>query len=654
MAAASIAPITALHHSNGLLLVGSANIIRVYTAATGALISTTTVLPAGESVHGIRIIAHNFLLVFGVREVRCHRLDEQHNIAIQPSFARRSPRRVLCLHFECVGGRELLGIGTDENAIRWVTLDASAADGVVACSDAPLLYAMALQRVGSRRFLSIGGSAFRDVIAWDATPSSSASSSKVVRPPLCRLVGHEGAVFRVVPSPCGSWLATVSDDRRVLLWATPTIESSADDDDDQVERMQRTCTEPVSEVRSVAAWFAHGARVWDAAFIVGGVGDTTAAATGDTTSKPLLLASSGEDCLVKLWRVALATAGRQEAEVTLLSTLRGHSGKHVWCVTSIGANGVASGGADGAVKLWPLPQSAVAEPTTITAAAASGSSSAAVPASMVQLPPEEPGAIRALDILETVGCAFAATASGSVWALPLGDEQPPQRLYKEDGNRWSVVHATILDGDSNMKKHSNLKHSNMKNVIVLLGSASGDALLLQIEDYGYSGKWTVYPATQWRAHKTCIMQFAWATPYQPQVACNLASADSTGELTTWPPMVSEAYACPPRGTYRPLPASQRITALAFASPSVWLCGGSAGGLALLSCAQYSIGSSDGATAETFIEHAHGSQPVTSILVEDPPPGAAAPVFTCGRNGVVNAHGQSPWFALPAVHAITHG
>ena len=98
MAAASIAPITALHHSNGLLLVGSANILRVYTAATGALISTTTVLPGGESAHGIRIIAHNFLLVFGVREVRCHRLDEQHNIAIQPSFARRSPRRVLCLH----------------------------------------------------------------------------------------------------------------------------------------------------------------------------------------------------------------------------------------------------------------------------------------------------------------------------------------------------------------------------------------------------------------------------------------------------------------------------------------------------------------------------------------------------------------------------
>ena len=286
-----------------------------------------------------------------------------------------------------------------------------------------------------------------------------------------------------------------------------------DDDDDQVERMQRTCTEPVSEVRSVAAWFAHGARVWDAAFIGG---DTTAAATGDTTSKPLLLASSGEDCLVKLWRVALATAGRQEAEVTLLSTLRGHSGKHVWCVTSIGANGVASGGADGAVKLWPLPQSAVAEPTTITAAAASGSSSAAVPASMVSLPPEETGAIRALDILETVGCAFAATASGSVWALPLGDEQPPQRLYKEDGNRWSVVHATILDGDSNMKKHSNLKHSNMKNVIVLLGSASGDARFCRSKN-GHSGKWTVYPATQWRAHKTCIMQFAWATPTSPKL-----------------------------------------------------------------------------------------------------------------------------------------
>ena len=93
MAAASIAPITALHHSNGLLLVGSANILRVYTAATGALISTTTVLPAGESVHGIRIIAHNFLLVFGVREVRCHRLDEQQALGRAAAMGPIRPRR---------------------------------------------------------------------------------------------------------------------------------------------------------------------------------------------------------------------------------------------------------------------------------------------------------------------------------------------------------------------------------------------------------------------------------------------------------------------------------------------------------------------------------------------------------------------------------
>ena len=49
--------------------------------------------------------------------------------------------------------------------------------------------------------------------------------------------------------------------------------------------------------------------------------------------------------------------------IELLSTLRGHAGKHVWCVaaTSGGAGSprlLASGGADGAVKLWPFSSAA--------------------------------------------------------------------------------------------------------------------------------------------------------------------------------------------------------------------------------------------------------------------------------------------------------
>ena len=86
----------------------------------------------------------------------------------------------------------------------------------------------------------------------------------------------------------------------------------------------------------------------------------------------LAIASCGEDGAVKLWRVSVpphgvqgdgVLAGRPGSEAPsgaeLITTLRGHAGKHVWCLAASRADAaarvLASGGADGAIKLWPLP-----------------------------------------------------------------------------------------------------------------------------------------------------------------------------------------------------------------------------------------------------------------------------------------------------------
>ena len=126
----------------------------------------------------------------------------------------------------------------------------------------------------------------------------------------------------------------------------------------------------------LAAWFAHGARVWDCAFlqdeIVPPARGCNGPRGGEMAARLLAIASCGEDGAVKLWRVSVpphgvqgdgVLAGRPGSEAPsgaeLITTLRGHAGKHVWCVaarpgTSSSPVLLVSGGADGSSKTWPL------------------------------------------------------------------------------------------------------------------------------------------------------------------------------------------------------------------------------------------------------------------------------------------------------------
>lgn len=525
-----IAPVSAIACADSLLFVGAANVLRIYDAfESGApkLLSATAVLPAGESIHGI-VVDLGLLALFGVREVRCHRLLSG---GLQPAcFARRMHCRVLCLHLE----DEMIGVGLDQNSVYWLTVSPTGATHMLACSDAPLLYAMALHRCGdhkaagglanhglTHRYRAVSGSAFRVVIIWDATPAAAIASGgdsppAETRAPLWRLEGHEGAVFKVVVSKEGSWLATVSDDRRVMLWASPPSQPSpppppsappltmnvAASQAPQRAAEAVASSSQLTRMASAASWFAHSARVWDVAFIHEAT-LTAAGAHGTTRGTTIHVASAGEDTLVKLWRVVLplhplvlhsggragVTAG--PPEVTLLATMRGHVGKHVWCVAPLGdpprvcrltsgtgagasttgdsttamaharggeeVGALASGGADGAIKLWPirhlLATSTSVERPAVGVGTVGGSSGAAPSAdaaaagadeaqrlgsAVVSLPPGQSN-IRALAFIGP-SWAVAATGSGDVWAIRIASAHV-EHLHSEPDARWSKVHA---------------------------------------------------------------------------------------------------------------------------------------------------------------------------------------------------------------------
>ena len=846
--AAVSAPVSAIGYDEqqGLLFVGMANVMRVYSL-DGMLLSSDTVLPAGEAIHGCVPLYGGAVAIFGIREVRCHVCQLDRNagqcVLMPAFFALHLRRRVLCIAGSDggnnVGTKELvLGIGTDENAVHWFAVDvAVAADAssamspfsIIRCTETPLLYALALHSQPSSRWLAVAGSAFRSILCFDCTSSSSTTSSSSVtagippqpaqsldeqrRAPICRLTGHEGAIFKVVPSISGQWLASVSDDRRVILWPTPNVSkgdghplpataavvaplSPSSAAQAKFEDPQRGA--PTASVRGVAGWFAHGARVWDVSFLAerGGsveidgesahesVHDGGGRALGEGCQR-ITLATSGEDSLVKLWGVSIpfcsqitgsagSTRGEPSsklssqpsaAEVTLLVTLRGHDGKHVWCVAGcIAAHdrkalALASGGADGAVKLWPVQQymreqeAATAAKVTQhqvpagSAVPSSGSghmdgSRSAMTSTTTSLicagaagqpaaagEKQSASAIRALALLgpahvvvadgvggvhlmelepSSTGSAVGEAASEAVGeavreagplvaGAPSRAPAPPVLLHSAQGMRWSRVQASIGDEAAG------------GGARVVVGSASGDILLLELARgvFGGSGgagssvrsreglhqlnagTLLAADALRWKAHTTCIMQFAWAPPSDgsAHIGAPLASADSTGQLALWssPPAApapvtaaatpSTAIAAgmpadassPPRllDLARPMPGSQRITAIAAAAglcdssgaaaPIVLLCGGSSGALRALWAEGASSTSSSSASSaapeerrlppddDTLLPTAHGTTPVTHILAssndtDGGDTGAArCSVFSCGRNGIVNEY-----------------
>ena len=192
----------------------------------------------------------------------------------------------------------LLYVQTAHNIV--VTLDVNTLEcmQVNSCKEKSILYSGTIYSNSNGDVLVAAGTVLGGVVIW------SLYDEKVLH----RMTTHEGSIFGVKFSPCGTLLASCSDDRAIKVWN-------------------------MSSGKEVATGWGHSIRIWDLHFI---------------GSEKIV--SMSEDCTARVWKIS-------GNKLICEQILEGHSGRSVWCgsVTSYNSRLVlATGGGDGRVRLWDL------------------------------------------------------------------------------------------------------------------------------------------------------------------------------------------------------------------------------------------------------------------------------------------------------------
>ncbi|XP_048337417.2 uncharacterized protein LOC107426171 isoform X1 [Ziziphus jujuba] len=231
-------------------------------------------------------------------------------------------------------GSYYLAVGCSDNSVHVWDISKCCVILEVQSPERSLLYSMRLWGDHLESLQIASGTIFNEIIIWkvvphiDASPfkcqvednvghSSSFSNSlqyhhqQYEAVHICKLVGHEGSIFRISWSSNGSNVVSVSDDRSVRVW-----EVCADIEDSN---------KPGESVGLVL--FGHNARVWDCCIF------------------DSFIVTAGEDCTCRVW----GTDGKQ------LQVLKEHIGRGIWrCLCDPEFLLLITAGFDSAIKVHQL------------------------------------------------------------------------------------------------------------------------------------------------------------------------------------------------------------------------------------------------------------------------------------------------------------
>lgn len=300
------------------LLAGSGSQLLVYDLDLGKMITSFYVFQ-GIRVHGIACCCNDQIAVFGERRVKLFSLAMA-AADLKLTLLQSLPKFgswVLDVCFFKGQESSFLAVGCSDNSVYLWDISKSSVVLQLQSPEKSLLYSMRLWGDSLEALRIASGTIYNEIIVWKVVPDDSLANSLQHHDPnyravhVCKLVGHEGSIFRLSWSSNGSKLVSVSDDRSARVWEVCSG------------------TEASDELRETVGLvlFGHSARVWDCCIF------------------DSLIVTAGEDCTCRLWKLD----GKQ------LQMIKEHLGRGIWrCLYDPKFSLLITAGFDSSIKVHQL------------------------------------------------------------------------------------------------------------------------------------------------------------------------------------------------------------------------------------------------------------------------------------------------------------
>ncbi|XP_055748766.1 WD repeat-containing protein 6-like [Salvelinus fontinalis] len=322
--AALVVPVTALEFlREEYLLTGEGPILTVYRLQSQTKASTSLSVLLNYRIHGIRPKPQtgvrrtsdpdDEVVVFGGKAVRLLRLSAGGQRLEPLGPLMELPDWALDVSWVS-GEKGPLGVALAHNAALLLDPVQGCVLALCSCQEGCLLYSALLLGENWEDSVLVGGTVFNQLVLWRPGGAQPDGKAPVER----RLPGHSGVIFSLCYRRETGWLASASDDRSVRVWGVGDLGGAGGG-----------CGDPSPTCLRVL--YGHQARVFSVKLSPGRV------------------YSAGEDGACLLWdwggrgRVARTLKGHRSGGVRALAVSEGGDGQGRW---------VATGGADGGIRLW--------------------------------------------------------------------------------------------------------------------------------------------------------------------------------------------------------------------------------------------------------------------------------------------------------------
>ncbi|XP_051118553.1 uncharacterized protein LOC127242882 isoform X2 [Andrographis paniculata] len=362
-----------------LLLAGTGSQILVYDLLSEKIIRSFEVFE-GIRVHGIALDNFNEqlqgflgfrLASFGERTVKLFNLQilpgngENPILDIKLSLICSLPKFghwVLDVSFLKRDGATstenacFLAIGCSDNSVSFWNILTHNMFSKVTCAERCLLYSMKMLGSEIKSLIIASGTIFNEIVVWKVVLQNQSTiftgheeycnflanegdDNTLAHPKyrdafMCRLVGHEGSIFRIAWFSNGTKLVSVSDDRSARIWEVTTEREVS------YKAMQGGISYFAGPVL-----FGHSARIWDCCIF------------------DSVIITAGEDCTCRVW----------DHDGKELTKMKEHTGRGVWrCLYDPRSSLLVTAGFDSAIKVHQLFTSSKGSEQTIASQDLSG------------------------------------------------------------------------------------------------------------------------------------------------------------------------------------------------------------------------------------------------------------------------------------------